>query len=63
MSEQVPEEVQTGALPDQDEVCGAVGEVGGGRQAFRTPGTRAAHAGRVDGDELPTYHSPTTAAI
>lgn len=52
MSDEVSEEVQTGALPDEDEVCGAVGEVSGGRQAFGAAGTRAAHTGRVDGNKL-----------
>lgn len=63
MSKEVSEEVQTGALPDQDEVRGAVSEVSRGRQAFGTAGTRAAHIGRVNGNELSTDHAPTTAAI
>lgn len=63
MSEKVPEEVQTGTFPDEDEVRGAVSEVSGGRQAFWTSRTRAAHTGRVNGNKLPTDHAPTTAAI
>jgi len=63
VSKEVSEEVQMGTLPDQDQVCGAISEVGGGRQAFGTPGTRTAHTGRVNGDELPTDHVPATAAI
>lgn len=30
VSKEVSKEVQTGTLPDKDEVCGAVSEVGGG---------------------------------
>lgn len=63
MSEKVPEEVQTGALPDQDEVRVAVGEVGRGREALGTAGTRAAHTGRVDGNELVMDHPPTAAVV
>lgn len=63
MSKQVPEEVQTGAPPDEDEVHVAVGEVSGGRQAFGTAGTRAAHIGRINGNKLSADHSPTVAAI
>lgn len=57
------EEVQTGTLPDQDQVCGAISEVGGGRQAFWTPRTCATHAGRVDGNELTMDHTPVSFAI
>lgn len=63
MPQEVSEEVQTGALPDEDEVSGAVGQVSRRRQAFRTAGTRAAHAGCVDSDELVPDHTPPTAAI
>lgn len=63
VSKKMFEEVQPGTLPDQDQVCGAISEVGGGRQAFWTPGTRAAHAGRVDGDELAVDHIPVSVAI
>lgn len=59
VSQKVSEEVQAGTLPDEDEVCGAVGEVSGGRQAFWAAGTRAAHTGRINGDELPSDHTPT----
>lgn len=59
----VPEEGQTGTLPDEDEVCGAVSEVSGGRQAFWTAGRRAAHTGRINGNKLSTDHTPATAAI
>lgn len=38
MTTEVPEAVEMGALPDQDEVGGAVGEVSGGPQAFGTAG-------------------------
>lgn len=63
VSKKMFEEVQTGTLPDQDQVCGAVGEVGGGRQAFRTPRTRAAHTGRVDGNELAVDDTPASVAV
>lgn len=59
MSKEVFEEVQAGALPDQDQVCGAVSQVGAGRQAFGTSGTRAAHAGRIDGDKLTVNRLPS----
>ncbi len=58
----VPQEAQTGASPDEDEVCRAVSEVSGGRQALWTAGARAAHIGGVNGDKLSTDHTPTTAA-
>lgn len=63
MTKEVPEEAEMGALADEDEVSGAVGEVGGGRQAFGTAGTRAAHPGGVDGDKLSVDHAPTAATI
>lgn len=63
MTKEVSEEVEMGALPDEDEVGGAVGEVSGGRQAFGTAGTRAAHTGGVDGDKLSVDHAPSGAAI
>lgn len=63
VTKEVPEEVEMGALPDEDEVGGAVGEVSGGRQAFGTAGTRTAHTGGVDGDKLSVDHPPTVAAI
>lgn len=59
----MPEEVQTGALPDEDEVHVAVGEVSGGRQAFGTAGTCAAHVGRINGNKLPADHTPIGAGI
>lgn len=59
----MPEEVEMGAPPDEDEVGRAVGEVSGGRQAFWTAGARAAHTGGVDGDKLSVDHPPTMAAI
>lgn len=59
MLEKVFEKVPTGTLPDQDEVCGAVSEVCEGRQAFGTAGTRTAHIGCINGNELPTDHGPT----
>lgn len=59
MPQEVPQEVETGALPDKDEVGVAVGEVGRGRETLGTAGTRAAHAGRVDGQELSVDHTPT----
>lgn len=59
----MPEEVEMGAPPDEDEVGRAVGEVRGGRQAFWTAGARAAHASGVDGDKLSVDHPPTMAAI
>lgn len=63
VSEEVFKEVQTGALPDQDQVRGAIGEVGGGRQALWTPWTRAAHASRVDGDKFTVKRPPASAAV
>lgn len=63
VSQQVSEEVEAGALAHQDEVGGAVGQVGGGRQAFGAAGTRAAHAGRVDGQELPPDCPPLAVAL
>lgn len=63
VTKEVPEEAEMGALANEDEVSGAVGEVGGGRQAFGTAGTRAAHPGGVDGDKLSVDHAPTAAAI
>lgn len=59
----VPEEAQTGALPDEDKVCGAVSEVSRGRQALWRAGARAAHTGHIDGDKLSTDHTPITVAI
>lgn len=63
VTKKVPEEVETGAPPDEDEVGRAVGEVSGGRQAFWAAGARAAHTGGVDGDKLSVDHPPTMAAI
>lgn len=63
VTKKVPEEVEMGAPPDEDEVGRAVGEVSGGRQALWTAGARAAHTGGVDGDKLSVDHPPTTAAI
>lgn len=63
MSQQVSEEVEAGALAHQDEVGGAVGQVGGGRQAFGAAGAGAAHAGRVDGQELPPDCPPLAVAL
>lgn len=48
VSEEVSEEVEAGTFPDQDEVGGAVGEVGSGREAFRAARTSTAHTGSVD---------------
>lgn len=62
VSQQVPEEVEAGALAHQDEVGGAVGQVGGGRQAFGAARAGAAHAGGVDGQELPADGPPLAAA-
>lgn len=59
VTEQVPEEVEAGAPPDEDEVGGAVGEVSRGRQALGAAGTRAPRGGGVDGEELPVDHPPT----
>lgn len=59
----MPEEVQVGTLPDEDEVRGAVGEVSKGRQTFWTSGTSAAHTSSIDGNKLPMDHSPTKATI
>lgn len=59
MPQEVLQKVETGALPDKDEVSVAVGEVGRGRETLGTAGTRAAQAGRVDGQELSVNHSPT----
>lgn len=59
VAQEVPEEVDAGALAHQDEVGGAVGQVGGGRQALRTAGTRAAHVGGVDGDEFAVDLGPS----
>lgn len=63
VSKKVSEEVQAGTLPDEDEVSGAVGQVGGGRQTFGTAGTRAAHIRRINGNKLSVDHAPTTAAV
>lgn len=63
VSQQVPEEVEAGALAHQDEVGGAVGQVGGGREAFGAAGASAAHAGRVDGQELPPDCPPLAVAL
>lgn len=62
MTTEVPEAVEMGALPDEEEVGGAVGEVSGGRRAFGTAGTRAAHPHAVDGDKLSVDRAPTAAA-
>lgn len=63
VSQQVPEEVEAGALAHHDEVGGAVGQVGGGREAFGAAGASAAHAGRVDGQELPPDCPPLAVAL
>lgn len=55
---EVLQEVETGALPDKDEVSVAIGEVGWGWETFGTAGTRTAHAGRVDGKKLSMDHAP-----
>lgn len=60
VSKQVSEEAQAGALPNEDEVRGAVGEVSRGRQAFGTAGARAAHTRCINGDEVSVDHAPTT---
>lgn len=52
------QEVESGALAYEDEVSGAVSEVGGGGQALGATGTGTAHTGRVDGQELPSDHPP-----
>ena len=56
--QQVGEEGEARGLADQDEVGGAVGQVGGGGQALGAAGARAAHAHRVDGQELPPHTAP-----
>lgn len=63
VSQQVSEEVEAGALAHQDEVGGAVGQVGGGRKAFGAARARAAHAGCVDGQELPADCPPLAVAL
>ena len=59
VSDEVLEEVEAGALADQDEVGGAVGQVRGRGQTLGAAGTRTAHAGRVDGQELAPDRLPT----
>lgn len=56
--QKVPEEVKAGAFPHRDEVGGAVGQVCGGAEAFGAAGAGAAHAGSVDGQELPSDGPP-----
>lgn len=63
MSQQVTEEVKAGTLAHQDEVGGAVGQVGGGRQAFGAARAGTAHAGRVNGQELPPDCPPLAVAL
>lgn len=63
MSEEVSQEVESGTFADQDEVSGAVGQVSGRREAFGTTGTRAAHAGRIYSQELPSDRPPLHVAL
>lgn len=58
VSEEVSEEIKAGTFSDQDEVGGAVGQVGGGREAFWRARTSAAHTGGVYGEELPSDCPP-----
>ena len=63
MTQQVTQEVKAGALADQDEVGGAVGQVGGGGQALGAAGASAAHTGCVDGQELTPDGLPLTITL
>jgi len=56
--DQKAQEVEPGALPDEDEVGGAVPQVGGRGEALGAPGTGAGHVGGVDGQELPAEDLP-----
>ena len=56
--DQKAQEVEPGALPDEDEVGGAVPQVGGRGEALGAPGTSAGHVGGVDGQELPAEDLP-----
>lgn len=56
--DQKAQEVEPGALPDEDEVGGAVPEVGSRGEALGAPGTSAGHVGGVDGQELPAADLP-----
>jgi len=61
VAEEVTEEPEARALPDQDEVGGPVGQVGRRGEAPRAPGARAAHGGGVHRQELPAHHMPLPA--
>lgn len=63
VSEEVSQEVESGTFADQDEVSGAVGQVSGRWEAFGTTGTRAAHAGRIYSQELPSDGPPLRVAL
>ena len=56
--DQKAQEVEPGALPDEDEVGGAVPQVGGRGEALGAPGTGTGHVGGVDGQELPAEDLP-----
>lgn len=56
--EEESQEVEPGALPDEDEVQAPVSQVGGWGQAFGAPGTSTGHVRDVDGQELPTDDMP-----
>lgn len=53
-----PQEVEPGALPDEDEVRRPVSQVGGRGEPLGAPGTSTGHVGGVDGQELPADDLP-----
>lgn len=53
-----PQEVEPGALPDDNQVGRPVSQVGGRGQAAGAPGTSTGHVGGVDGQELPADDLP-----
>lgn len=56
-------EVETGTFSDEDEVCGAVSQVGSRREAFRAARTSTAHAGSVYSEELSSNRPPLATTL
>lgn len=53
-----PQEIEPGALPDEDEVSRPISQVGGRGEAPGAPGTSTGHVRDIDGQKLPTDNLP-----
>lgn len=63
VSKEVSKEVETGTFSDEDEICGAVSQVGSRRQAFRAARTSTAHAGSIYSEELSSNRPPLATTL